>query len=94
MSEQTVTIERGTPFRIDLKANPQSGYLWYLDGDYSDVHVQLEEEKMIPLEGYNGCIQQFHMVVNEQGMKSIKFLYKRIWEDSPLKTEKINIVST
>lgn len=85
------TVRNGTEFYIDLKANPQSGYLWYLGGVSPPHDVVLMEEEKEALENYKGCLQRFHFITKKVGIYTIHFVYKRVWEDIPLRTQEVII---
>ena len=85
-------VSNHTHFSIQLRANPQGGYMWYLDNDTTwqsktPPFVKHTGKTMTQLGTYDGTIQQFNFMIDRASAKFqpkqqlLHFVYKRSWED-------------
>ena len=89
----TMTVSPGVEFTINLDAKPQTGFLWELRGKESVPQIKSIGETCVPKPGYAGCEQQFHFVSGlEPADTLISFVYKRSWEETPLRTAIYNVI--
>ena len=78
---------------ISLRANPQNGYLWYLDKTVTNG-LSFSHDTMEPLSKYRGTIQHFFFDNVDPGNYMIKLLYKRSWEKNPYSTKTFTVTIT
>jgi predicted secreted protein len=84
-------IHMDQSFNINLKANPQNGYLWYVDNISNNI-ISESNYTIETLPMYRGAIQQFSFKSIIPGTCQIQFIYKRSWENIPYAIKIIEIL--
>jgi predicted secreted protein len=81
----------GDEFKIDLKENPSTGYIWSYAID-DEEHVTFMDEKEIRPEieipGAGGN-REFAFEINGDGVSTITFTLRQSWENEPLETLRV-----
>lgn len=88
--DKLVTADRGDVLYVNLDANPTTGYVWQIAGEYDEDML-----RRIGKFGYKhnsdrlgaGGIQTFRFEALKKGRTAIAFEYKRPWEKD-VKAEK------
>ena len=94
-----LNVENNTTFSVQLRGNPTTGYVWYLDNaeeiTKSDVIEELTrggnyiQDNAVPgLIGVGGSyVFKFQVKnVNKGSLPALKFVYKRSWVNVPIAT--------
>lgn len=75
-------VKQGKPFRIELAANPTTGYNWYIaemDENFFQVRSSGYDPRPTELVGSGGT-SYWNIVPLKDGVSTIKLLYYRVWE--------------
>ena len=91
-------VKKGQPFRVELPANPTTGYNWYV-ADMDDNYFKIRGS------GYNaqkhgglgsGGTSYWMLTPLKEGFSSIRFLYYRPWEgkDKAVDEYRIRVIIT
>ena len=94
-SSKTDDDDSNNQARIELKGNPTTGYSWFYEIEDDSV-IQIEED--IKYLGSNNVVGApslftYTVVALKSGSTTVKFEYKRPWEDLPAVDTKIYQVS-
>jgi len=82
-------VKKDKPFRIELAANPTTGFNWYIDGldeNRFKVGVSGYEPERTGLVGSGGK-SYWTITPLKEGLSTIRFLYYRSWEGKGKKVE-------
>lgn len=92
-----IRVINGDRYYFDLEENQTTGYSWYASCDDADVEVTMDHESAEPTEdGETLCGAPGKVAVRLRvrrgfdGPATIRFFYKRPWEETPIKS--FNIV--
>lgn len=86
-------VEPGKPFRIELTANPTTGFNWYLDG-LDESYFQVKASGYIASRngriGASG-VSYWEIVPLKEGIGMIRLLYYRSWEGKDKAVDKYQV---
>jgi len=93
---ETIGVNVGERFIIQLDSNPTTGYMWY--EDYDDSFLQLLGHKYEQSPSGEGLVgaggtESFEFKALKQGETEIKLVYKQGWEGGSVGEEDVFKVS-
>ncbi|ORX41843.1 hypothetical protein BCR36DRAFT_170522 [Piromyces finnis] len=97
-----LNVEKNSTFNVELKGNPTTGYSWYLD-NVNDIEDAIEllngdgdyiQDKSKPgMVGVGGTFIFKFQVKKTDKLPTIKFVYKRVWEETSIATAEVILKS-
>jgi len=76
------TVEKGKPFRVELEANPTTGYNWYIT-EMDENYFKISRSGYVPLAGGRvgaGGTSYWEINPIRSGKSEIRLQYYRAWE--------------
>jgi predicted secreted protein len=91
MNSKIIKVKLGTTFKLSLDSNPSTGHRWELV--YDTDFIKLEEKSYTPLNSKlgGGGKEHFSFLSLRYGKTTITMQYKRSWEKTEIKKEKLLI---
>ncbi len=90
--QHSIRTRRGDTFEIVELSNPTTGYKWTPAFDETRLELKAEKfQKSSESLGTEGK-QKFTFLAKQRGRVVIQFVYKRPWEDLPLKHHDYEII--
>ena len=81
--DRTLTVKAGDTFKVNLKENPTTGYLWEVIQPETGRVLKLadKDEYVRDSEAIgSGGIRAFEFVAEKKGKEEVVFEYRRPWE--------------
>ena len=95
ITEKTVYLEAGDVLKVEIEANPSTGYSWYpqVSSECNLEYVGKSNKEIYEDDRVGDpVISVFEYRSNEAGSCTIEFDYARSWEGESIKTKRLKIV--
>ena len=86
-------VEKGKPFKIELEANPTTGYNWHIteiDENYFKVRSSGYQAEATGRIGSGGK-SYWNIIPLKEGISTIRLLYYRVWEGKDKAVDKFTV---
>ena len=86
--DQFLSVRVGQIFKVELKANPTTGYLWQVDPAKAKGLIAESGKSFYERQGElvgSGGIEAFTFKAEAEGIGDIVFIYERPWEAIAIK---------
>lgn len=87
----SVAVRREEVFEIVLEGNFTTGFRWELDRGDDAISVVSEETKTGGAAPGSAGTQHFKMSARAEGSYSLRFLYRRPWEDAAGREHEVRV---
>ena len=93
--DETIVLRSGHSFKVELNANPTTGYTWQVNTD--KVSGLISEKVKSAYQRKNdliggGGIKIYTFYADGKGRGEIGFIYKRSWEDQAVKKYILKVI--
>jgi len=89
-TSESITVQTGAEFTISLQSTPSSGAIWYM-GQLPDGLSFIEEKRAVRDSIGSETSQIFTFYARNPGSYTLKFEYKRTWEQEIRKQKDISV---
>ena len=87
-----ISVKQYENFEIKRQSNPSTGYKWYVEYDSSFIKLLSQQYISSDMKLGSGGYDQYLFRTLRIGSTSIKFIYKKTWEEKDITAESLTIL--